>query len=135
MSGTAVNFTRGRPAASPRAISAASMARQPAASTTSGRRFRTSRRSAAGRPAGSASSPELKSSTNAATVCGGNPVQIGAPETAVYNACGNPTTINQTFINQPVPSSENPEVWTYQIDPYTPPTNLTFVNGVLQSIN
>ena len=55
MSATAVNLLRGRPAAAPRAISAASMACQPAASTTSGRRARTNLSSAAGRSPGSAS--------------------------------------------------------------------------------
>ena len=46
MSATSVNLLRGRPSSLPRAISAASMARQPAESTASGWRARTSSASA-----------------------------------------------------------------------------------------
>lgn len=75
------------------------------------------------------------SDTNAMSLCGGTTVNIGDNVSAVYNACGNPSLVNNTFINQPLPTNSKPEVWIYQIDQYQPPYSLTFVNGKLQSIN
>ncbi|WP_133126769.1 DUF2845 domain-containing protein [Legionella nagasakiensis] len=75
------------------------------------------------------------SNTNAMNLCGGTSIQIGADENSVYSACGNPAMVNNTYINQPVPASANPEVWVYQADQYQQPMSLTFVNGTLQSIN
>ena len=75
------------------------------------------------------------SSNNASTVCSGNTVQIGDLVDSVYSACGAPTTINQTYLNQAVPGKAKPEIWTYGNDPYQPPFHLTFLNGILQSID
>jgi len=75
------------------------------------------------------------SNTNAMSVCGGISVAVGADESQVYNACGNPQMINNSFINQPIPSNHKPEVWVYQVDKYQAPMSLTFVNGQLQSID
>lgn len=72
---------------------------------------------------------------NAFSICNGNQVQVGDPVANVYNACGTPSVVNRTYINQPVPSKEPPEVWNYQTDEYQPPYSLTFVNGILQSID
>jgi hypothetical protein len=75
------------------------------------------------------------SGTNAATLCGGNNVQVGDDENRVYNACGNPSLVNNTFINQPIPTNSPPEVWIYQVDQFQPAITLTIVNGKLQSID
>jgi hypothetical protein len=75
------------------------------------------------------------SSTNAMSVCGGNDVQIGDSVRKLYAACGGPSMVNNTFINQVIPSNTQPEVWIYQVNQYQSPIRLTFVNGKLQSIN
>ena len=74
-------------------------------------------------------------STNAATLCGGINLQIGDMVNRVYSACGTPSLVNQTYINQPVPKSQHPERWIYQVNPYQPSFTLTFINGKLQSID
>lgn len=74
------------------------------------------------------------SGANAASICNNGNIQRGTPESQVYNACGSPDHINNTFINQPVPSNDPPEVWIYRPTPYQPPFKLTFTNGKLQSI-
>ncbi|MBA4695958.1 MAG: DUF2845 domain-containing protein [Legionella sp.] len=75
------------------------------------------------------------SSTQAITICGGNMIQIGDPVNKVYSYCGSPSLANNTYINQPIPSEEMPQIWTYQVDAYQPPYTLTFLNGHLQEIN
>ena len=75
------------------------------------------------------------SSSNAMSICQGMSVQIGEDFDKVYSSCGTPSAVNETFINQPVPSATKPEVWIYQVDKFQPPISLTFVNGELQSIN
>ncbi len=75
------------------------------------------------------------SSTNALSACQGGAVQIGDSIAKVYNACGSPTTVNNTYINRPIPASQNPQVWIYIINQYQPSITLTFTNGILQSIN
>ena len=77
-------------------------------------------------------------SNNAMNICNGQPVQIGDAANSVYNACGNPSMVNQTYIKRPVQGSNNsdkPEVWVYQVDRYQPVFRLTFLNGILQSID
>jgi Protein of unknown function (DUF2845) len=73
-------------------------------------------------------------SSNAFSLCYGNSVAIGAPESAVYNACGSPSAVNKTFINVPTGQSQKISVWTYQLYQYQPAVRLTFVNGKLQSM-
>ncbi|KTC65421.1 Protein of uncharacterised function (DUF2845) (plasmid) [Legionella adelaidensis] len=75
------------------------------------------------------------SSSNAVSLCGGTNIEIGSAENLVYQACGNPTMVNNTYINQPVPSNSKPEVWVYQVDQFHSPYSLTFVNGKLESID
>jgi len=75
------------------------------------------------------------SGTNALSVCEGGSVQIGDNVAQLYRACGGPSLVNNTYINQTVPSSARPQVWTYTIDQYQPSISLTFVNGILQSIH
>ena len=75
------------------------------------------------------------SGINAMTVCNNNKIEIGASSGAVYSACGTPTLINSTYINQQVQSETQPEVWTFKMGDYQPPMSLTFVDGKLQSIN
>ncbi len=75
------------------------------------------------------------SSSNAFSICGGTGIQAGDPVSKVYNACGNPSLVNNTVTYQAIPSNQKPELWLYQPTQYGPPMNLTFVNGTLQSIN
>ncbi|WED42351.1 DUF2845 domain-containing protein [Legionella cardiaca] len=75
------------------------------------------------------------SNTNAFSICGGSMIQVGDPVSKVYGACGNPSLVNNTFINQPIESNQKPEIWTYQTDQFQTPFSLTFVNGKLQSID
>jgi hypothetical protein len=75
------------------------------------------------------------SDSNAFSVCHGVNIQAGDPVSKVYGACGNPSIVNNTFINQPIASDKPPEVWVYQPGRYQPSIRLTFVNGKLQSIN
>lgn len=74
------------------------------------------------------------SSTNAFSICGGSIVQVGDPVSKVYSQCGNPSLVNNTYINQPIESNRKPEKWIYQVDQFQPAYSLTFVNGKLQSI-
>lgn len=71
--------------------------------------------------------------TNAVSLCGPS-IKIGAPASSVYAACGTPAQVNNTFINQSIPSNSKPEVWIYQLNQYQTPISLTFVDGKLQSI-
>ncbi len=73
-------------------------------------------------------------STNAMSICGGENIQKGDNVNNVYSACGSPSLVNNTYIEQNIPKSQHPEVWIYQIDQYNPAINLTFINGNLQSI-
>lgn len=75
------------------------------------------------------------SGTNAMSVCGGTNVQIGDNANKVTMACGSPSMVNNSFINQTVPSNTRPELWVYQVNQYQSPSSLTFVNGKLQSID
>lgn len=75
------------------------------------------------------------SGTNAFSICGGISIQVGDPVSKVYGACGNPSVVNNTFINQPLQSNTKPQIWIYQPGQYQSPITLTFVNGKLQSID
>ncbi|MBA2709459.1 MAG: DUF2845 domain-containing protein [Tatlockia sp.] len=74
------------------------------------------------------------SGTNAFSICGGVSIQAGDPVSKVYGACGNPSIVNNTFINQPLQSNSKTLVLIYQPGEYQSPITLTFVNGKLQSI-
>jgi len=77
------------------------------------------------------------SSANATNVCGdgGNSVQIGSSADDVYSACGAPSAVNQTYTNQTLPSTSKPIVWSYNFGEYQRSLHLTFLDGILQSIN
>lgn len=72
--------------------------------------------------------------SNAFSICKNQSIEIGDPMSKVYMACGSPTMVNQTYIEQAIPSSTKPQLWRYEI-PYQPSISLTFVDGKLQSIN
>ena len=72
---------------------------------------------------------------NVLSMCAGQAIQPGDPVSMVYDSCGNPSRINQTYINKAIQSNTKPESWTYQSSAYQAPFSLTFVNGKLQSIN
>ena len=75
------------------------------------------------------------SDSNAFSICNGANIQVGDPVGKVYGACGSPSVVNNTYINQVVPTAQKPVIWIYQLGQYQPPVTLTFVNGKLQSIN
>lgn len=75
------------------------------------------------------------SGSNAFTICGGTGIEVGDPVGKVYGSCGSPSLVNNTYINQIVPTPQKPKVWIYQPGQYQPSVSLTFVNGKLQSIN
>lgn len=73
--------------------------------------------------------------SNAFSICGGVNIETGDPVTKVYNACGAPALTNQSYINQPVPSSTKPQLWLYKAGQFEPSHTLTFIDGKLQSID
>ena len=73
--------------------------------------------------------------TNALSICHGISVQVGDSVAKIYSACGQPTMVNNSYVNEPIPSDKSPELWIYQFDQYQAPISLTFVNDTLQSIN
>lgn len=75
------------------------------------------------------------SDSNAMSICGGSSIQIGDLAEKVYNSCGSPSIINNTYINQVIRSAEKPKIWIYNPGQYQPSITLTFVDGRLQSIN
>lgn len=75
------------------------------------------------------------SSTNGFSICNSTQINIGDPANKVYGACGSPTLINNSYINQAIPSATKPEIWVYQPGQYQSPVSLTFVDGKLQSID
>lgn len=74
------------------------------------------------------------STSNATSLCGSS-ISNGDDINKVYNLCGSPSSINETYLNQAIPSNTKPEIWTYQIDKFQPTIRLTFVNGRLESID
>lgn len=72
--------------------------------------------------------------TNASTVCGNRSFAVGDLADTALSACGNPSMINKTYINQPVPSKTKPVTWTYYTDQYQPTFKLIFLDGTLQAI-
>lgn len=74
------------------------------------------------------------SGSNAVSVCQGSNIQPGDSVQKVYSSCGSPSTVNNTFINEIVPTAEKPVIWIYQPGQYQPSVSMTFVNGKLQSI-
>lgn len=73
--------------------------------------------------------------SNSLTVCDGMKIQIGDPISKVFNYCGNPSITNTTFINEPIPTNNKPQIWIFKPGPYQPSFSLTFIDGKLQSIN
>lgn len=74
------------------------------------------------------------SDSNALSVCQDANLQVGDDAGKVYGACGSPSLVNNSYIEEVVPTDDKPKVWIYKSDQYTPPISLTFVNGKLQSI-
>ncbi len=75
------------------------------------------------------------SPVNVLTLCGGFGIEVGDDAGDVLSACGRPSLTNYTYEAAPVSADAHPQVWIYEIDSYQPTINLTFVNGLLQSIN
>ena len=74
-------------------------------------------------------------STNALSTCGSVSITQGDPASKVYSACGNPSFVNNTYVDMPILSATNPQIWTYQIGQFQPILKLTIVDGKLQAIN
>ncbi len=51
------------------------------------------------------------SDTNAASICNDSSFQIGDDVSQVYNACGSPDMVNNTYVLQAIPSTSKPEIW------------------------
>lgn len=75
------------------------------------------------------------SDSNAFSICNGANIQVGDQVGKVYGSCGSPSVVNNTYINQIVPTAQKPQIWIYQPGQYQPTVSLTFVDGKLQSIN
>ncbi len=75
------------------------------------------------------------SSNNATSLCKNVAIQMNDPIDKVYANCGSPGSINQTYIDKPIKSQKNPEIWYYQADRYQPLITLTILDGRLVSIN
>lgn len=75
------------------------------------------------------------SNDNAVSICQGTNIQAGDPIQKVYYACGSPSIVNNSYINEVVQTTEKPKIWIYQPGEYQPSVTLTFVDGRLQSIN
>lgn len=73
--------------------------------------------------------------TNSLSTCGSVSINPGDPASKVYGSCGNPSFVNNTFIEIPIDSATNPQVWTFQAGQFQPVITLTIVDGKLQSIN
>lgn len=74
------------------------------------------------------------SDSNAVSICRGTNIQPGDPIQKVYGSCGSPSVVNNTYVNEIVPTAEKPLVWVYQPGEYQSSVTMTFVNGKLQSI-
>lgn len=74
------------------------------------------------------------SDTKAASICQGANIQEGDPVQKVYYSCGTPTIVNNSYIEEIIPTADKPQIWVYQPGEYQPPITLTFINGRLQSI-
>jgi len=74
-------------------------------------------------------------STTSFSVCDGQNINVGDPASSVYDFCGNPSIVNQTFINRVVPGDHKVERWIYKSDQFQSSFSLTFINGKLKSIN
>lgn len=72
--------------------------------------------------------------SKAFSICKGIPIVKGDPVSKVYNACGNPSTLNNTYIEKVVSDSSYPETW-YYIFPYQDSIRITFVDDKLIGIN
>jgi hypothetical protein len=75
------------------------------------------------------------------TLFAGNPspsnnavIAVGDSQDSIFATCGNPDTVDDTFIQAPVSKNDQPELWSYQFDPYSPKYNLIFIQGTLKSI-
>lgn len=86
-------------------------------------------------------------SVNASSVCqgggtafgtdssGGGSFSVGDPVSMVYAACGNPSNVNNTYIQKPLPGVKKPETWIYHFGQYQPPVQLHFQGGKLIAID
>jgi len=61
-------------------------------------------------------------------------IQVGDPINKVLAACGNPDFTDNSYMQMPISSTDNPERWIYQLDNYHPAYYLLFINGILEGI-
>jgi hypothetical protein len=73
-------------------------------------------------------------SINASSVCNNRSFAVGDLADTVFTACGNPSLVNKTFVNQKIKSKSKPETWTYSSNPYQPSFRLIFLDGKLRAI-
>lgn len=73
-------------------------------------------------------------SLNSLSTCDA-PLNVGDDVSEALYACGNPTKENDTYVNMPIPSKKQPELWIYQSDQYHPVIRMMVVDGRVASIN
>ncbi len=73
-------------------------------------------------------------SVNVNSVCDNGSFRVGDPLSKVYNACGNPSSVNSTFTERAIPGVKKPETWIYQFGQYQPTLRLRFQGGKLTAI-
>jgi hypothetical protein len=73
-------------------------------------------------------------STNASSVCDNRSFAVGDLADTVFTACGNPSHVNQTFVNRRIQSKSKPVTWVYSSDPYQPTFRLIFLDGRLRAM-
>lgn len=61
-------------------------------------------------------------------------IGVGDPADKVYSLCGAADYTDETYIDAPIPPSDKPQHWTYQVDSYHPAYQLLFVRGRLVEI-
>lgn len=71
---------------------------------------------------------------NASSVCDNRSFAVGDVADMVFTACGNPSHVNNTFVNRKIDSKNKPVTWIYNADPYQPTFRLIFLDGTLRAI-
>ncbi len=64
------------------------------------------------------------SNSNATSACNGINIEINDSVAKVYNACGTPAMVNNTFVNMQTTPTMKPQLWIYQANEYQQPFTL-----------
>lgn len=72
--------------------------------------------------------------TESISLCGGSPFGVGDDAQLSVDSCGDPSSINDTYMTVSTGQPVQIESWKYQPDNYQPPFTLIFADGVLNKI-